>query len=81
MTFEHYTDRVSNRDCIEIFNMGATSRDAEIVKLRQQVTFLWDALNDLSSCMQGVIEGDYTPDSFTLQPANMALEATRPKEN
>lgn len=41
-------------------------REAEIVKLR-------DALSDLSSCVVGVIEGDYWPDSFTLQPANKAL--------
>jgi hypothetical protein len=31
------------------------------------------ALSELADLMQGVIDGDYTPDSFTLQPAHAAL--------
>lgn len=40
---------------------------------------LREALDDLASCMTGVIEGDYIPDSFTLQPAREALAATEQK--
>ena len=32
-----------------------------------------EALSELTDLMQGVIDGDYTPDSFTLQPARAAL--------
>lgn len=31
------------------------------------------ALSELTDLMQGVIDGDYKPDSFTLQPAHAAL--------
>lgn len=31
------------------------------------------ALIELTDLMQGVIDGDYIPDSFTLQPAHAAL--------
>lgn len=34
---------------------------------------LYAALSELADLMQGVIEGDYKPDSFTLQPAKAAL--------
>lgn len=34
-----------------------------------------DALCELCLLMQGVIDGTYKPDSFTLQPAIAALEA------
>ena len=32
-----------------------------------------EALSELVDLMQGVIDGEYTPDSFTLQPARAAL--------
>ncbi len=35
----------------------------------------YGALEDIESCMQGVIEGDYTPDGLTLQPVRLALAA------
>lgn len=36
-----------------------------------------EALEELCGLMQGVIDGDYTPDSFTLQPANAAIAKLR----
>jgi len=36
-----------------------------------------EALSELSELMQGVIDGDYEPDSFTLQPAEHALAKAR----
>jgi hypothetical protein len=38
------------------------------------------ALSELTDLMQGVIDGDYRPDSFTLQPARAALTATKREE-
>lgn len=35
---------------------------------------LLEALKELTILMQGVIDGDYKPDSFTLQPAKDAIE-------
>ena len=37
-------------------------------------TQLLEALKELADLMQGVIDGDYTPDSFTLQPAHNAIK-------
>ena len=34
---------------------------------------LLEALQELTDLMQGVIDGSYTPDSFTLQPAQNAI--------
>lgn len=34
---------------------------------------LLEALKELRDLMQGVIEGDYSPDSFTLQIADKAI--------
>ena len=39
----------------------------------EENTKLRAALEELTDLMQGVIEGDYKPDSFTLQPAREAL--------
>lgn len=38
---------------------------------------LYGALSELADLMQGAIEGDYKPDSFTLQPASEALAKAR----
>lgn len=38
---------------------------------------LYEALNELADLMQGVIEGDYKPDRFTLQVAKAALAKAR----
>ena len=38
---------------------------------------LYDALDELADLMQGVIEGDYKPDSLTLQVAKAALAKAR----
>ncbi len=56
-----------------------TVAEEQLAEREKQAVLLRDALDDLASCMHGVIEGDYTPDSFTLQPANTALAATEPK--
>ncbi len=53
-----------------------TVAEEQLSDSQKREVMLRDALDDLASCMQGVIEGDYTPDSFTLQPANTALAAT-----
>ncbi len=37
-----------------------------------------EALSELTDLMQGVIDGDYTPDSFTLQPARDTLGKDKP---
>ena len=50
--------------------LRAEQREGELVA---HVERLREALQDLDSCMEGVIEGDYTPDSFTRQPAQIAL--------
>ena len=55
---------------------GLELAEEQLSEREKQAVLLRDALDDLASCMQGVIEGDYTPDSFTLQPANTALAAT-----
>ena len=34
---------------------------------------LLDTLKELYDLMQGVIDGDYKPDSFTLQPARLII--------
>ena len=41
---------------------------------------LYEALDELADLMQGVIEGDYKPDSFTLQVAKAALAKARGEE-
>lgn len=38
---------------------------------------LLEALEELHGLMQGVIEGDYMPDSFTLQVAEAAIAKAR----
>ena len=38
---------------------------------------LLEALEELRDLMQGVIEGDYAPDSFTLQVADAAIAKAR----
>lgn len=53
---------------------------AEITRLRERVAELEDVLLELSDLMDGVIEGDYKPDSFTTQPARSVLRARMNKE-
>lgn len=48
---------------------------AEATRLRATNNSLREALGELIDLMQGVTEGDYKPDSFTLQPAKDALAA------
>ena len=42
---------------------------------------LYEALKELADLMRGVIAGDYTPDSFTLQPADAALGRARGEQS
>lgn len=42
---------------------------------------MYEALSELVDLMQAVIDGDYTPDSFTLQPARAALRQASPTLN
>ena len=46
----------------------------EIKHLRDENERLQEVLSELVDLMQGVIEGDYKPDSFTLQPARQLLD-------
>lgn len=46
----------------------------------QNVDGLVEALQELRDLMQGVIDGEYAPDSFTLQPADAALAAHRAQQ-
>jgi len=41
---------------------------------------MYEALKELVDLMQGVIDGDYKPDSFTLQPARQALAKAEGRE-
>lgn len=43
---------------------------------QKRIVLLRAALEDLAMCMQGVIDGEYEPDSFTLQAARKALAET-----
>ena len=52
-------------------------RTAEIEQRKADYNELRAALAELADLMQGVIDGDYKPDCFTLQPARRALE-TKP---
>ena len=45
----------------------------EITTLKSALSEAKVALEDAESCMQGVIEGDYKPDSFTTQPYRLAI--------
>ena len=45
----------------------------EITTLKSALREAKAALEDAESCMQGVIEGDYKPDSFTTQPYRLAI--------
>jgi hypothetical protein len=42
---------------------------------------LYEALDELADLMQGVIDGDYKPDSYTLQVAKVALAKARGVDN
>ena len=71
------TDDYSDYDMDEQYELayaaGRASRNEEIAQLEVENKRLREVLVDLVSCMTGVIEGDYTPDSFTLQPAREVL--------
>jgi hypothetical protein len=45
----------------------------EIERLRERNAELQDALSELADLMDAVRAGDYTPDSFTTQPARAVL--------
>ncbi len=42
-------------------------------RLAASVVELREAISELRDLVQGIMDGDYTPDSFTLQPADNAL--------
>lgn len=50
--------------------------DAVLKTANEQIALLRAALEDLAMCMQGVIDEEYKPDSFTLQAARKALAET-----
>lgn len=50
--------------------------DAVLKTTNEQIALLRAALEDLAMCMQGVIDEEYKPDSFTLQAARKALAET-----
>ena len=39
---------------------------------------LLDVIKELADLMEGVRDGSYTPDSFTIQPAERALSSKHP---
>lgn len=49
-----------------------------MIQLEADNKRLREALVELVDLMQGVIDGEYTPDSFTLQPARAALGEVKP---
>ena len=50
--------------------------DALLSTAQKRIVLLRAALEDLAMCMQGVIDGEYEPDSFTLQAARKLLAET-----
>ena len=65
-------DRTENVDDVFDEVLGHMS---EMRNLKAENEALREALEELAGLMQGVIDGDYKPDSFTLQVANAALAA------
>lgn len=48
--------------------------EKELKRVKAKADELADALSELIDLMEGVREGDYRPDSFTCQPARIALK-------
>jgi len=59
-------------------NADSDEADAHLIAAAPE---LYEALDELADLMQGVIEGDYRPDSFTLQIARAALAKARGETN
>jgi hypothetical protein len=56
---------------------GENPQDGPNAKLIAVAPEMYEALSELHDIVNGIIEGDYQPDSFTLQPARLALKKAR----
>ena len=53
---------------------------AEYAALKAEVERLREALSELADLMDAVVTGEYTPDTFTTQPARRALKPAQAEE-
>jgi hypothetical protein len=80
-TAEHDPEVAAWREVTTLEKLHREANPTSILSMIARYQQMEEALSELADLVEAMLEGEYTPDSFTTQPARMALRALEPVQS